>query len=211
GCGPLPNVSHAEPLGDAKHQGSFSVGSRVTYRCLPGYVKRPLLSDTVQCLANSRWSNLQEFCGRSCPGPLRLRFARILPEDEIQNFYAVGTTGNLVVFRQIQNMAELLQTIICSVEKQILFVTVAIFCPPPPAIPDGKHSGNGMEGFPYNSVVMYTCDPGLQLVGNETLRCTTENSVDGIWSGPPPECRVSTTAVINQTVEEKIAENPYWL
>ncbi|NXC15478.1 DAF2 factor, partial [Corythaeola cristata] len=91
-CGPLPNISHAEPQGDTKYQGSFSVGSRVKYSCLAGYVKLPLLSDTVQCLANSKWSSLKEFCGRNCPGPLRLRFARVSPEDETRNFYAVDTT-----------------------------------------------------------------------------------------------------------------------
>ena len=40
------------------------MGSKVRYGCLAGYVKRPLLSDTIQCLTNSQWSNLPEFCGR---------------------------------------------------------------------------------------------------------------------------------------------------
>ncbi|KAF2976105.1 hypothetical protein EK904_014676 [Melospiza melodia maxima] len=65
-CGPLPNISYAEPRGDSKHQQSFSVGSTVTFRCVPGYTKLPSLSDTIQCLSNSRWSSLPEFCGREC-------------------------------------------------------------------------------------------------------------------------------------------------
>lgn len=40
------------------------MGSSVTYRCLSGYVKRPLLSDTIKCLETSQWSDLPEFCGR---------------------------------------------------------------------------------------------------------------------------------------------------
>lgn len=71
----------------------------------------------------------------------------------------------------------------------LCFSPPAISCPPPPTIPDGQHNGNGTEEFAYNSVVMYTCDPGLQLVGNETLLCTTQNSIDGVWSRSPPECR----------------------
>lgn len=63
-CGPLPNISHAEPLEDTKHRESFTVGSKVRYRCLTGFVKRPLMSETIQCLANSQWSHLPEFCGR---------------------------------------------------------------------------------------------------------------------------------------------------
>ncbi|NWV36291.1 DAF1 protein, partial [Grantiella picta] len=91
-CGPLPDISHAEPLGDSKHQQSFSVGSTVTYSCVPGYTKLPFVSDTVQCLENSRWSNLPEFCGRDCPSPPSVRFAGISAEDRRQNFYAVNTT-----------------------------------------------------------------------------------------------------------------------
>ncbi|NXT58970.1 DAF factor, partial [Pluvianellus socialis] len=88
-CGPLPSVRHAEPPEDTKHLESFSVGSTVTYRCVTGYVKLPWQLDTIQCLANSQWSNLVEFCGRNCPNPPRLRFAKISQEDEIRNFYAV--------------------------------------------------------------------------------------------------------------------------
>ncbi|NXJ01155.1 DAF factor, partial [Psophia crepitans] len=91
-CGPLPVVNHAEPPADTKQRESFAVGSEVTYRCLAGYVKRPLLSDTVQCLANSQWSSLQEFCGRSCASPPRMQSAKISQEDETLNFYDVGIT-----------------------------------------------------------------------------------------------------------------------
>ncbi|XP_057241286.1 complement decay-accelerating factor-like [Malurus melanocephalus] len=65
-CGPLPEISHAEPPEDVKHQQSFAAGSKVTYSCVPGYTKLPFLPDTVQCLKNSRWSALPEFCGREC-------------------------------------------------------------------------------------------------------------------------------------------------
>ncbi|KAM9217348.1 uncharacterized protein RG961_011125 [Leptosomus discolor] len=276
-CGPLPNISHAEPPEDTKHQGSFPVGSKVTYRCLSDYIKRPSLSDTIQCLANSQWSNLPEFCGRSCPSPPRVRFARVSQEDEMHNFYAVDTTVKYVCRPGYENTTDQLPTSTCrdnlswsevpelcrrkscgipanpehgkvmandhrfgakadvvcnrgytlkGASRQIscsirgdgvawsrLPACWAISCGPPPPIPNGKHNGNGTEEFTYSSVVVYTCDPGLQLVGNETLRCTTENGVDGVWSGSPPECRVSTTVVTNQAEpsEEKIAENPYWL
>ncbi|NXT25118.1 DAF factor, partial [Syrrhaptes paradoxus] len=112
-CGPLPNISLAEPPEDTKYRGSFSVGSRVTYRCLMGYVKRPLLSDTIQCLANSQWSNLPEFCGRDCPSPPHVRFARISQEDEIQNFYAVQVTVKYVCRPGYENTTDQLPTSTC--------------------------------------------------------------------------------------------------
>ncbi|XP_010000335.1 PREDICTED: complement receptor type 1-like [Chaetura pelagica] len=206
-CGPLPNISHAEPPEDTKLRGSFSVGSQVTYRCLEGFVKRPLLSDTTQCLANSQWSNLPEFCGRSCPSPPRVSFARISQKDETLNFYAVGTTVNYVCRPGYENSTAQLPTSTCL--DNLKWSDIPELCH---TIPNGKHNGNDTE-FMYSSVVMYTCDPGLQLVGNETLHCTTENGVNGTWSGSLPECRASRGAATDQTEPSgaKTAENPYWL
>ncbi|NWX15664.1 DAF factor, partial [Aegotheles bennettii] len=112
-CGPLPHISHAEPPEDTKHQSSFSVGSKVTYRCLTGYVKRPLLPDTIKCLATSRWSNLTEFCGRDCPSPQHVHFARISQEDETQNFYPVDITVKYICRLGYENTTEQLPTSTC--------------------------------------------------------------------------------------------------
>lgn len=63
-CGPLPQLPGAEPPEDFKDQQSFSIGSKVTYRCVQGFAKLPSKSDTTQCLENARWSVLPEFCDR---------------------------------------------------------------------------------------------------------------------------------------------------
>ncbi|NWV73135.1 DAF factor, partial [Dasyornis broadbenti] len=112
-CGPLPNISHAEPPQDKKAQQSFSVGSTVTFSCVPGYTKLPFLSDTVQCLENSRWSILPEFCGRSCPRPPSVQFAELSPEDRRQNFYAVNTTVRYNCRLGYENTTEQLPTSTC--------------------------------------------------------------------------------------------------
>ncbi|KAK2521874.1 hypothetical protein Q9966_012839 [Columba livia] len=215
-CGPLPNISHAEPLEDTKHRESFTVGSKVRYRCLTGFVKRPLMSETIQCLANSQWSHLPEFCGRSCPSPPRVHFAKVSQEHETQNFYPVAVTVKYICRPGYESSTDQLPTSTCLEDltwSEVPELCQTISCPPPPTIPNGQHNGNGTEEFAYNSVVMYTCDPGLQLVGNETLLCTTENSIDGVWSRSPPECRGSATAATNQTepLEERTPNNLHWL
>ncbi|OPJ89084.1 hypothetical protein AV530_019173 [Patagioenas fasciata monilis] len=43
-----------------------------------------------------------------------------------------------------------------------------ITCSSPPRITNGKHDGEGVEKFVYNSTVTYSCDYGFQLVGNKT-------------------------------------------
>ncbi|NXY79127.1 DAF1 protein, partial [Glareola pratincola] len=112
-CGPLPDINHAEPPQGTKYLESFSVGSKVTYRCVAGYIKRPLLSDTIQCLANSQWSNLPEFCSRTCLSPPRVVFARISTEDEIQNFYTIGVTVKYVCRPGFENTTDQLPTSTC--------------------------------------------------------------------------------------------------
>ncbi|NWW59114.1 DAF1 protein, partial [Ifrita kowaldi] len=112
-CGPLPNISHAEPQGNTKHQESFSVGSTVTYSCVPGYTKLPLLSNIIQCLPNSQWSSLLEFCGRDCPQTPSVPFARISPQDQTRNFYAVNTTVRYICRPGYENTTDQPPTSTC--------------------------------------------------------------------------------------------------
>ncbi|NXC31523.1 DAF factor, partial [Campylorhamphus procurvoides] len=112
-CGPLPNITHAEPPEDTKHRQSFSVGSIVRYNCLAGYTKRPFLSETIQCLPNSQWSHLTEFCGRSCPSPSYVPFAKVSQEDQTQNFYPVNTTVRYICRPGFENTTDQLPTSTC--------------------------------------------------------------------------------------------------
>ena len=50
----------------------------------------------------------------------------------------------------------------------------------------------------FGSVTTYTCEPGLELVGQDTLSCTTENGTHGAWSGAPPECRGERSSLSSQ-------------
>uniref|UniRef100_A0A8C0ZGZ4 Sushi domain-containing protein n=1 Tax=Cyanistes caeruleus TaxID=156563 RepID=A0A8C0ZGZ4_CYACU len=177
-CGPLPNISHAEPQGDTKEQQSFSVGSTVTFSCVPGYTKRPFLSDTIQCLTNSRWSSLPEFCGRSCPRPPSVKFALLSPEDQRQNFYAVNTTVRYICHPSHENTTDQPPTSTCLDNltwTEVPELCQMISCPPPPAIAHGQHSGNSSQEFVFGSITTYTCEPGLELVGQDTLLCTTDS------------------------------------
>lgn len=64
-----------------------------------------------------------------------------------------------------------------------------ITCPPPPPISRGRHDGEGVGIFAFNSTVTYSCDPSLQLVGNGSIRCTSRDKTSGAWSGAAPECK----------------------
>ncbi|NWU80380.1 CR1 protein, partial [Onychorhynchus coronatus] len=57
-------------------------------------------------------------------------------------------------------------------------------CPPPPSIPNGKHSGQPSDTHLPGSAVQYSCSEGYSLIGNASIRCTAS----GTWSRPRPRC-----------------------
>ncbi|OXB67152.1 hypothetical protein ASZ78_015793 [Callipepla squamata] len=112
-CGPLPNLSRAEPPEDVRHRDSFPVGFEVTYRCLQNFSKIPSRLDTIVCFSNSLWSNLLEFCDRSCQSPPHVAFAKLSEEDEMKNFYAVGITVHYDCSPGYENSTDVLPTSTC--------------------------------------------------------------------------------------------------
>uniref|UniRef100_A0A8C0HAI0 Sushi domain-containing protein n=1 Tax=Chelonoidis abingdonii TaxID=106734 RepID=A0A8C0HAI0_CHEAB len=72
----------------------------------------------------------------------------------------------------------------------LTFFASAIPCPPPPGITRGSHTGQSGREFIYGSAVTYKCDKGVSLIGAASIHCTTKDKVNGVWSGPAPECKV---------------------
>uniref|UniRef100_A0A8C3XID9 Sushi domain-containing protein n=1 Tax=Chelydra serpentina TaxID=8475 RepID=A0A8C3XID9_CHESE len=91
----------------------FPLNTQVTYRCRDGFVKIPRKSDTVECLSNSEWSNINEFCGRSCGAPTRLKFASLSKEDETKNYHPVRITVRYICRPGYENITEMLLVSTC--------------------------------------------------------------------------------------------------
>uniref|UniRef100_A0A8C6Z8K2 Sushi domain-containing protein n=1 Tax=Nothoprocta perdicaria TaxID=30464 RepID=A0A8C6Z8K2_NOTPE len=173
-CGPPPPMPHAEP---SSTRGSFPVGSKVTYRCLAGALRLPGRGDTVECLPGPRWSELPEPCARKYP-PVRPGAAPA-PLASLQASALYRLRGRPFIQCQLKGR---------DVEWSKLPTCELITCSAPPRIIHGKHDGEGVEKFPYNSTVTYSCDSGFQLRGNVSLRCTSTDQINGVWSGAAPEC-----------------------
>uniref|UniRef100_A0A8C3V4H6 Sushi domain-containing protein n=1 Tax=Catharus ustulatus TaxID=91951 RepID=A0A8C3V4H6_CATUS len=188
-CGPLPNISHAEPRGAIKEQQSFPVGSKVTFACVPGYTKLPLLSDTIQCLPNSRWSSLPEFCGRECFPSLTRRVFMETLKDQRQNFYAVNTTVRYICRPSYDNTTDQPLTSTCldnlTWTEDDFCPSAEVTCPRAPSIANGRHSGHSSARVSRGATVSYSCKEGFELLGNASITCTDS----GLWSRPLPRCQ----------------------
>lgn len=70
---------------------------------------------------------------------------------------------------------------------------LGIPCEPPPRIANGHYTE--AQSYAYQSTVTYTCDEvpkgadPFSLIGPATIYCTFDTDLNGVWSGPPPECR----------------------
>ncbi|XP_021233261.1 complement decay-accelerating factor-like isoform X2 [Numida meleagris] len=216
-CGPLPNISKAEPPEDVRHQHSFPTGSEVTYRCLQNFSKIPSRRDTIVCLSNSLWSNLPEFCDRSCQSPPQVSFAKLSEEDETKNFYAIGITVRYDCSPGYENSTDELPTSTCrenSTWSEVPELCRKQSCGPPT---NPEHGTVVATDHLFLARAEVVCDEGYTLAGKLSfIRCFTRG--DGVAWTPLPTCRASpsaagTTAVTNSTthLEEKAQENRYIL
>lgn len=216
-CGPLPNISRAEPPEDVRHQDSFPVGSEVTYRCLQNFSKIPSRLDTIVCFNNSLWSNLQEFCDRSCQSPPQVPFAKLSEEDEMKNFYAVGTTVRYNCSRGYENSSAVLPSSTC--QENSTWSEVPELCRKrscgPPVNPE--HGKVVVTDHLYRARAEVVCDKGYTPSTKEPFIMCFAKGDEVAWTSLP-KCLASpsvsdTTAVTDSTthLEEKASENNYIL
>ncbi|NXG20245.1 C4BPA protein, partial [Grallaria varia] len=168
-------------------QQSYPVGTELTYRCRPGYVRNGPDRPVIACLPNSTWSEKPDFCiGKSCGQPVITN----------GNFHA---KTNLLLGSTV--------TFTCNVGYQLLGPPSAqcvfkngdaqwedipsceiILCIPPPEIKNGQLI-NGNTDFTFGMSASFSCDEGYSLIGEATIYCTMGPNHNGSWSAPAPECK----------------------
>ncbi|XP_056671833.1 zona pellucida sperm-binding protein 3 receptor-like isoform X5 [Monodelphis domestica] len=191
-CNAPERLHFAVLTGDSAAQQSFPEGSEVKYTCRPGYQRNFKFPPTRTCLPDGTWSKANEFCQKKqCPNLGELTNGHI----KIENDILFGSTVSFicdegyVLIGESQSRCEIVEGNKVGWSER-LPVCEAIRCDLPPVIDNGQHTGINQDFFTYGSVVRYRCDATYSLIGNEVIHCTTENMKDGIWSDPPPECKV---------------------
>uniref|UniRef100_H9GK43 Sushi domain-containing protein n=1 Tax=Anolis carolinensis TaxID=28377 RepID=H9GK43_ANOCA len=169
----------------------YPAESKVSFTCRPGYNTIPEVGSTVTCFTNYTWTALPVFCeGKPCGDPGK-------PEN-----------GDTVILTNLLYLAKV--NFICEEGCKYnrnchpcLFPYISeITCFSPPNVAKASINGSSTGNFVYNSTVTYQCDDGFSLIGEASLRCTTEDNVNGVWRGSLPECKVPESCLMTLTNTE---------
>ncbi|KAM6398966.1 membrane cofactor protein-like isoform 2-T2 [Rhynochetos jubatus] len=187
-------LQYAEPEESFSTKKSFAVGTMVSYICRPGYQRIYGKPSVRTCGEDLEWSPLEEFCTeRKCNHPGHLEHGFIHVTD--LTFGSKATFSCEKGFR-LRGTDE----ISCVIKdngvgwNRDLPLCERIPCEPPPSIANGRYTE--ADNYVYETSVTYTCDDApkgadpFSLVGSATIFCTFDEHTNGVWSGPPPQCRV---------------------
>lgn len=191
----LPDkVQNAELTEDASTMSSFPVGTTVSYTCRPGYMRIPGMPVSRTCGENLMWSQIETFCtARSCTHPGELQNGVVHVTD--LTFGSAVTFSCEKGYRLHGN-----RQISCVIQGKVvdwngpLPLCDRVPCKPPPSIANGRYTE--AANYVYQTTVTYSCDDvrtgenPFSLVGSPSIFCTVDENSNGVWSGPPPQCKV---------------------
>ncbi|NXI53419.1 CR1 protein, partial [Chloroceryle aenea] len=140
------------------------------------------------CDPNSTWSAHPDFCiAKSC-GPPEIMNGNFDHSSNLQ-FGATITIKCNLGYRLVGD-----PSVKCVLQgNEVIWDKIPycenIPCLPPPRIENGQLSNEGTD-FTFSMSVTYSCNRGFALIGEDTIYCTTRDNLNGVWSGPAPECKV---------------------
>ncbi|XP_007471712.1 PREDICTED: complement receptor type 2 isoform X2 [Lipotes vexillifer] len=190
-CQAPPKILHGQK--EDRHMIRFDPGTSIKYSCDPGYVL--VGEETIHCASEGVWIPTAPTCKVAECEPIGKQVFKKpknqLIRPDVNSSCDEGYRLSESVYQQCQGTIPWFMEIrLCK----------DITCPPPPVIYNGVHTGSSSDVL-YGTTVTYTCNPGpergvkFNLIGESTIRCTSNDQETGIWSGPAPLCKLSLPAV----------------
>ncbi|NXB31613.1 CR1L protein, partial [Eulacestoma nigropectus] len=198
-CPAPPRSPAAEPKEPFEGPQLFPYGYRMEFVCRPGFERNALAGNALICGVNGVWHGSSDICiPKACSYPGEPANGRLV----LLGTFTFGSRVNFSCNTGYRLIGH--SEIECVVRNGILTwnrdipTCQAIPCAPPPEIENGQHSGMDKEHFVYGDSVTYQCHSprrgqrSFSLVGEASIFCTTRDDLNGVWSGPAPECKVVT-------------------
>ncbi|KAM6370132.1 complement component receptor 1-like protein [Pluvialis apricaria] len=185
-----PDIRNGKPVHAWEYKDNYVYGDRLEIMCNDGYAFKGHSSNVVlQCTSDGRWDPAVPECTPEprCPKP-DTAYGREVYKSK--NDYTVGTRLKLACDSGYVLRGQDLTVCQADASWAPPLPFCDKVCDPPPQIPNGQHSGLGMEQFPYGAEVTYSCAEGLSLIGDASIHCISDDGVNLTWSRPAPECRV---------------------
>ncbi|KAM6233079.1 membrane cofactor protein-like isoform 2-T2 [Spheniscus humboldti] len=193
-CRPPDRLQYAELEESFSKMESFPVGTTVSYVCRPGYIAIPGKSLTRTCGEDLQWSLTEQFCTeRKCSHPGELEHGFVNVTDLTFGSKATFSCEGGFRLRGTDEVSCVIKKKGVDWNRDLPFCE-RIPCEPPPQIANGHYTE--AASYVYQTVVTYTCDgvpkgaDPFSLIGPDTIFCTYDSQSNGVWSGPPPQCRV---------------------
>ncbi|NWR63935.1 C4BPA protein, partial [Bucorvus abyssinicus] len=193
-CSPPDRLQYAEPEQPFITMQSFPVGTNVSYVCRPGYMAIPGKRSSRTCGDDLQWSPVEQFCtARKCTHPGELSHGFINVTD-----LTFGSKATLSCEEGYRLRGD--NEIVCEVKGKVvawnrdLPLCERIPCEQPPSIAHGRY--DKLDEYFYQTAVTYSCDAvpkgadPFSLIGTPTIFCTYDADLNGVWSAPPPQCKV---------------------
>ncbi|XP_069731763.1 membrane cofactor protein-like isoform X2 [Phaenicophaeus curvirostris] len=193
-CSPPDRLFYAELEESFNTMKSFPVGTTVSYICRPGYMRIPGKPSSQRCGEDLQWSPIEQFCiERKCKHPGELEHGFINVTDLTFGSQATFSCEGGFRLRGANKISCVIK------DKGVgwdgdLPLCERIPCEPPPSIANGRYTE--LDSYNYETSVTYSCNDvpkgtdSFSLIGSPTIFCTYDEHLNGVWSGPPPQCRV---------------------
>ncbi|XP_014447440.1 complement receptor type 2 isoform X2 [Tupaia chinensis] len=155
----------------------------VTFKCYHGFTLKG--SSEIRCKDNNTWDPEKPVCEKEICQPES-------HHQEDGSLVKVVNTSCQDGYRLTGYTYQKCQDAEKGIWYQKIPLCTVIHCQRPPGINNGRHTGMKAERFLYGNEVSYECDQGFYLLGEKILRCINGSEGHGSWSGPPPQCRLSS-------------------